>query len=388
MFSVSTFNNIASRGLDLFPDHRYRVDNETSAPDAVLLRSFNLHDWPIPDSLKAVARAGAGVNNVPVDAMSARGIPVFNAPGANANAVKELVLAGMLMVSRNLGLAVEFVRGIDGDEQAFHQQVEQAKKQFVGYELHGLTLGVVGLGAIGVQVANMAADLGMNVLGYDPELTVASALRLSSRITQEPSMDHLVTKADFLTFHIPLNDATRHMLNANRILQLPPGAVVLNFSRQGIVDEKALLHALDQDRVHGYVTDFPAPWLNDHKRIIALPHLGASTRQAEENCAMMVVRQLIDFLEHGNVTNSVNFPEAVMPRAEEGFRLAIANANVPNMVGQISGVLADTGLNIIDMLNKSKGQLAYTLIDVAGETDHRIVDRILDIQGVLSVRLI
>ena len=201
-------------------------------------------------------------------------------------------------------------------------------------------------------------------------------------------MDHLVTKADFLTFHIPLNDATRHMLNANRILQLPLGAVVLNFSRQGIVDEKALLHALDQDRVHGYVTDFPSPWLNDHKRIIALPHLGASTRQAEENCAMMVVRQLIDFLEHGNVTNSVNFPEAVMPRAEEGFRLAIANANVPNMVGQISGVLADTGLNIIDMLNKSKGQLAYTLIDVAGETDHRIVDRILDIQGVLSVRLI
>ncbi len=388
MFSVSTFNNIASRGLDLFPDHRYRVDNETSAPDAVLLRSFNLHDWPIPDSLKAVARAGAGVNNVPVDAMSARGIPVFNAPGANANAVKELVLAGMLMVSRNLGLAVEFVRGIDGDEQAFHQQVEQAKKQFVGYELHGLTLGVVGLGAIGVQVANMAADLGMNVLGYDPELTVASALRLSSRITQEPSMDHLVAKADFLTFHIPLNDATRHMLNAKRILQLPPGAVVLNFSRQGIVDEKALLHALDQDRVHGYVTDFPSPWLNDHKRIIALPHLGASTRQAEENCAMMVVRQLIDFLEYGNVTNSVNFPEAVMPRAEEGFRLAIANANVPNMVGQISGVLADTGLNIIDMLNKSRGQLAYTLIDVAGETDHRIVDRILDIQGVLSVRLI
>ena len=388
MFKVLTLNNISVAGLEHLPRERYEVASEIQHPDAILLRSYNMHDMAIAETLKAVGRAGAGVNNVPVDALSRRGIPVFNAPGANANAVKELVVAGMLLASRNICQAWAYVSDLDSaDDASLHSAVEAGKKTFAGFELAGRTLGVVGLGAIGIKVANTALSLGMQVVGYDPAITVRNAWQMSSQVRHTASVDDLFAQSDFITFHVPLVDATRNMLSAERVAMLKAGAVVLNFARSGVVDDQALGAALEAGRVRAYVCDFPSAQLRANPRVIALPHLGASTKEAEDNCAVMVAEQIRDFLENGNIVNAVNFPEAVMPRTE-GSRLAIANANVPNMVGQISTAVAQAGLNIIDLLNKSRGELAYTLVDIEGGVPDDLVERIRKIDGVLSVRAV
>lgn len=387
MFKILTLNNISVSGLERLPRDRYEVASEISHPDAILVRSFKMHGMAIPPSLKAVGRAGAGVNNIPVDDMSARGIPVFNAPGANANAVKELVLAGMLVASRNLCQAWAFARDLEGDDAAINKAVEAGKKQFAGFELPGRTLGVIGLGAIGVQVANAALALGMRVIGLDPQITVHRAWQLSASVEQAESVDALLAKADFITCHVPLVDATRNLINADRMRLLRPGAVLLNFARAGIIDDAAALAALDAGQLYAYICDFPSNLLKDHPRVVTLPHLGASTREAEENCAVMVADQLRDYLEEGSVRNSVNFPEVIMPR-NGGYRLTVVNANVPNMLGQISTDLARAGLNIVDMLNKSRGELAYTVVDVQDPIPQPVVDQIAAIEGVLAVRTI
>lgn len=386
MFKILTLNNISVVGLERLPRDRYEIASEIKNPDAILLRSFKMHGMELPPSVKAVGRAGAGVNNIPVDEMSKKGIPVFNAPGANANAVKELVVAGMLLAARNICQAWDYARNLEGDDAALGKEVEAGKKDYAGFELPGRTLGVVGLGAIGVMVANTAQKLGMKVLGYDPQITVQSAWRLSADVQQARSFDDLLAQADMVTFHVPLVDATRHMINRERLAFMKKGVTLLNFAREGIVDEQAVAEGLDSGKVHAYVCDFPTQRLKNHPRVIALPHLGASTNEAEDNCAMMVADQVREFLENGNITNSVNFPEVVMPRSE-GHRIAIANANVPNMVGQISTAMAEAGLNIIDMLNKSKGEVAYTLTDVDRPVTEAVLQRIKGIAGVLSVRV-
>ncbi len=387
MFKILTYNNISARGLERLPREAYEIASEIQHPDAILLRSHDLHGVPIPDTVKAVGRAGAGVNNIPVADYTQRGIPVFNAPGANANAVKELVIAGLLLASRNICEAWAFARGLDGDNEAIHKQIEKSKKQFAGVELAGKTIGVLGLGAIGVKVANTAMALGMRVVGYDPMLTVKSAWQLESSVVQATSIDDLLAQSDYVTLHVPLNDQTRNLINADRVRSLRKGAVLLNFSRAGIVDEEAALTALDAGRLHAYVTDFATRRLLGQKGTIVLPHLGASTAEAEDNCAVMVVDQVRDFLENGNIQNAVNFPEVIMPRTE-GCRVGIANQNVPNMVGQISAVLGDAGLNIVDLLNKSRGDVAYTLIDLNADLDSDALDRLAAIPGVLSARVI
>jgi len=387
MYKILTLNNISVAGLERLPRDKYEVASEIQHPDAILLRSFKMHDMEIPDTLKAVGRAGAGVNNIPIDKMSQRGIPVFNAPGANSNAVKELVIAGMLLASRNICQAWDYTNKLEGDDASLSKLVEAGKKKYAGFELPGRTIGVVGLGAIGIRVANIALSMGMKVIGYDPQITVKSAWQLAADVEQAHSVDDMVSRCDFITFHVPLVDATRNMLSAERVAMMKKGAVVLNFARDGIVDEAAVCQALDADKLYAYVTDFPSNSLKGHDKVIALPHLGASTGEAEDNCAIMVADQVKDFLENGNIVNAVNFPEVVMPRGE-GNRLAIANSNVPNMVGQISTALADAGLNIIDMLNKSRGELAYTLVDVEGTIPETLIARIKTISGVLSVRIL
>ena len=385
MYKILTLNNISVAGLERLPRDRYEIASEIQHPDAILLRSFKMHDMEIPATLKAVGRAGAGVNNIPVDKLSKLGIPVFNAPGANANAVKELVLAGMLLAARNICQAWDFSRNQQGDDAAINKAVEAGKKNFVGFELPGRTLGVIGLGAIGVKVCNAALALGMKVIGYDPDITVQRAWQLSSEVQQANSVDDLLNRSDFVTFHVPLIDATRHMINADRLKSMKKGVVLMNFARSGIIDDQAVVEALDAGKVYAYVCDFPSNLLKNHPRVVTLPHLGASTVEAEENCAIMVADQVRDYLEDGTVLNSVNFPEVNMPRTE-GFRLAVVNANVPNMLGQISTVLAEAGHNILDMLNKSRGELAYTLVDVETAMGEACLDRLRAIQGVLSVR--
>ena len=385
MYKVLTLNNIAAEGLTRLPRDNYEVGSELENPDAVLLRSYNMHDMEIPDSVKAVARAGAGVNNIPIDALAVRGVPVFNAPGANANAVKELVIAGLLMAARNICPAWKYVRELDAEGAELNKAVEAGKKQFVGYELPSRTLGVLGLGAIGVQVANTALSLGMRVIGFDPQITVQRAWELSSGVEQARSLEDLVSRVDMLTLHVPLVEGTQGLINSERIAKMPNGSVILNFSRGGIVDEAAILTALDNGHLGGYISDFPSRDLIGHDKVIALPHLGASTTEAETNCAVMVVANLRNYLENGTVKHSVNFPEVDMPRADT-YRLTIANANVPNMVGQISTLLADAGRNIEDLLNKSRGDLAYTIVDLDGEIDDTTVARIETIEGVLRVR--
>ena len=387
MYKILTLNNISLAGLERLPRDHYEIASEIQHPDAIILRSFKMHDMEIPASLMAVGRAGAGVNNIPVDKMSERGIPVFNAPGANANAVKELVVAGMLLAARNICEAWDYTRKLEGDDASLAKEVEKGKKAYAGYELQGRTLGVVGLGAIGRQVANTALGMGMKVVGYDPGITVQGAWELSAEVDRATSIDDLVSRVDFLTFHVPLIEATKHMINAERIKSMRDGAVILNMARGGIVDDDAVLTALDQGKLGAYVTDFPSNATINHERVIALPHLGASTQEAEDNCAVMVADQVRDYLENGNITNSVNFPEVVLPRTEGCCRVAVANRNVPNMVGQISTKLANEGLNIMDMLNKSKGDLAYTLVDVeCGGMDASVVDALKEIDGVLAVR--
>jgi D-3-phosphoglycerate dehydrogenase len=384
-FKILTLNNISVRGLDRLPRQLYEVASEIGHPDAILVRSADMHSMEIPSSVLAVARAGAGTNNVPVAALSRRGVPVFNAPGANANAVKELVLAGLFLSARSICQAWAYVRSLQGDDHAIEEAVEKGKKKFVGHELPGRVLGVVGLGAIGVEVANAALGLRMKVLGYDPQITVQRAWQLSSGVEQALSLDDLFSRCDVVTVHVPLNDATRGLVNETRLRLMPLGGTILNFARAGIVDESAILAALDGGRLASYVCDFPTRVCKDHPRVVALPHLGASTGEAEENCAVMVADTLRDFLENGNVRNSVNFPEAVLPRAG-GQRIAIANDNVPNMVGQISTCLAEANLNIADLLNKSRGDLAYTLIDTDASIPAEVLARLRSIPGVLSAR--
>ncbi len=386
MYSVQTLNNISDLGLKRLPIGQYTVDDEVNAPDAILVRSANMHEMALPSSVKAIGRAGAGVNNIPVTAMTERGVVVFNAPGANANAVKELVLAGMLLASRNICQAWDYARNLHGDDAAIHKQVEAGKKNYVGFELPGRTLGVVGLGAIGVQVTNAALKLGMNVVGYDPSITVRSAWRLSAEATQAHSIEELLSQVDYVSFHVPLVEATTHMINAERIKLMKDSAIVLNFARDGIVDDAAVCDAIEAGKLYAYVCDYASNTLKRHERVITLPHIGASTGEAEDNCAVMVADQIRDYLENGNIANSVNFPEAVMPRTNGGARIAIVNSNVPNMVGQISTAMADANLNIIDLLNKSRGEIAYTLADVEGEIPVDVVEKIKAIDGVVCVR--
>jgi D-3-phosphoglycerate dehydrogenase len=387
-YRILTLNNISARGLERLPRDRYEVASAIQQPDAVLVRSADMHKLDLPPSVLAVARAGAGTNNIPVAALSARGIPVFNTPGANANAVKELVIASLFLAARNIGPAWLFARAQSGDDKAIDVAVEKGKKDFVGFEMPGRTLGVIGLGAIGVEVANTALALGMKVLGHDPQITVQRAWELSSNVQQAVSLDDLFARSDVITVHVPLNDATRSLVNAGRIQLMRRGSVVLNFSRGGIVDTAAIIAALDSGHLHGYVCDFPSNALKDHPRVMTLPHLGASTGEAEENCAVMAAEQLRDFLENGNIRNSVNFPEAVMPRVPGTTRLVIANCNVPNMVGQISTCLAADNVNIADLLNKSRGEYAYTLIDCDGAVGEATLQKIRGIHGVLCARLV
>ncbi len=387
-FRILTLNNISPRVLERLPRDRYEVASGLERPDAVLVRSADMHKSALPDTVLAVARAGAGTNNIPVSALAARGIPVFNTPGANANAVKELVIASLFLAARNIGRAWQFARAQSGDDAAIDVAVEKGKKDFVGFELPGRTLGVIGLGAIGVEVANTALALGMKVLGYDPQITVQRAWELSSTVQQALSLEDLFARSDMISVHVPLNDATRGLVNAQRIGLMRKGGAVLNFARGPIVDTTAVLAALDADHLHAYVCDFPTNALKDHPKVTTLPHLGASTSEAEENCALMAAEQLRDFLENGNIRNSVNFPEAVMPRSPGTTRLLIANSNVPNMVGQISTQLATAGVNIADLLNKSRGEYAYTLIDADGSIDATTFAAVRGIHGVLSARLI
>ena len=387
-FRIQTLNNISVKGLERLPRERYEVASDIARPDAILVRSADMHSMTIPAGMLAVGRAGAGVNNIPVAALSKRGIPVFNAPGANANAVKELVIAGMLIAARNVCAAWDFARRTQGDDKSIDETVEKGKKNFVGFELPGRVLGVVGLGAIGVEVANSALALGMKVLGYDPQITVQRAWQLSSSVEQALSLDDLFARADIISVHVPLNDQTRGLVSAARLALMKKGGVVLNFARAPIVDDQAVIASLDAGHLHGYVCDFPKNGLKDHPRVVTLPHLGASTGEAEENCAVMAAETLRDFLENGNLRNCVNFPEAVLPRVPGIVRLAIANSNVPNMVGQISTCLAAAQLNIADLLNKSRGEYAYTLIDADGAIPDEVVAKIRAIDGVLSARVV
>ena len=387
-FRILTLNNISAKGLARLPRERYQVGSDVAAPDAILVRSADMHALNIAPGVRAIGRAGAGTNNIPVAALSRRGIPVFNTPGANANAVKELVLAGLLLAARNLGPAWLFARALEGDDAAIDAAVERGKQAFVGFELPGRTLGVVGLGAIGVEVANAAQALGMRVLGYDPQITVQRAWALSASVEQAASLDELFMRADAVSVHVPLNEATRALVNSARLKLMKPDGILLNFARAAIVDDEAVIAALQAKALHGYVCDFPSVALRGHPRVITLPHLGASTLEAEENCAVMVAEQVRDFLENGNIRNSVNYPEAVLPRVPGTTRLAIANSNVPNMVGQISTCLAGAQLNIADLLNKSRGEFAYTLIDTDGAVDAAVLGQIRAIAGVLTARIV
>jgi len=387
-YRILTLNNISARGLERLPRERYEVAADLERPDAILVRSADMHKTPISDTVRAVGRAGAGVNNIPVAELSRRGVPVFNTPGANANAVKELVLAGLLLAARNICPAWSFARSLQGDDHAIDEAVEEGKKKFVGFELPGRTLGVVGLGAVGVEVANAALALGMKVLGYDPQITVQRAWQLSANVEQALSLDDLFARADAVSVHVPLNDQTKNLVNESRLKLMKKTGIVLNFARAAIVDDAAVLAALDAGRLHAYVCDFPNNALKAHSKVVTLPHLGASTGEAEENCAVMVADQIRDFLENGNIKNSVNYPEAVLPRAPNTTRLAVANSNVPNMVGQISTCLAQARINIAELLNKSRGECAYTLVDAEGTIGDDLLDKIRSIQGILSARIL
>ncbi|MEB2318821.1 MAG: phosphoglycerate dehydrogenase [Pseudomonadota bacterium] len=384
-FRVLVLNQISPFGLERLPSDIYQVGKDIETPDAVLVRSADMHSMTIPESVLAIGRAGAGTNNIPVGSLSRRGVPVFNAPGANANAVKELVIAAMLMASRNLPEALGFVRELDATDPDLERRVEDGKKRFSGYELTGRTLGVIGLGRIGALVAQSAIELGMDVIGYDPEITVDAAWSLSSQVRRAGSVAELLKASEFVSVHVPLLESTRHLIDARNIELMRRGSVLMNFSREGIVDDAAAVGALDSGQLARYVCDFPNRTIHGHPRTVALPHLGASTTEAEDNCASMVAEQLRDYLENGNVRNSVNFPLAVMPRSSS-WRLGIVNANVPNMLGQISTAMAEAGLNIDEMLNKSRGDIAYTIVDSNQPVPDSVVERLRAIDGVLRVR--
>ncbi len=382
---ILTLNTISHAGLKLLPSERFEIGNHIERPDAILVRSADMHNMSIPDSVSAIGRAGAGVNNIPVEAMSQRGVPVFNAPGANANAVKELVLAGLLIAARNLVPAVRYVEGLRGTRDNLNALVEENKKHYAGIELPDRTLGIIGLGRIGSLVADTAIKLGMHVLGYDPEITVDAAWSLPSQVKKAHSIEEVLKSSEFVSLHVPLVPATRHLINEERLAVIRHGAVLLNFARDEVVDADAVGRALDTRRIKYYVCDFPHADLLQHPGVIALPHLGASTREAEDNCAVMVANQVREYLEHGNIRNAVNFPDVVMTR-ESPFRIGIANANVPNMLGQISTAVARAGLNIHNMLNKSRHNMAYTLVDVDSAVPQDVLTELASIKGVLTVR--
>jgi len=387
LFRIRTLNNIALGGIKRLPRAYYEVGSEIVRPDAYIVRSFDMHDMEIPKSILAVARAGAGTNNIPVDELAKRGIPVFNAPGANANAVKELVLAGMLMAARNLEQAARYVRELTGNDTELAEAVEKGKKRFVGFELPGRTLGVVGLGAIGVEVANAALGLGMKVVGYDPSITVQRAWQLSAGVKKAANLDDLFSRADIVTLHVPLVEETRGLVSRDRLRVMRRGAVVLNFARGGIVDEAALIDALDEGKLGAYVNDFPSNALKSREDVISLPHLGASTNEAEENSAIMAADNLKSFLEDGNISHSVNFPETLLER-KRPHRLAIPHRNVPNMVAQILTSLAQENINIADLLNRSRDDLSYTIVDIDSPASETTLERIRAIDGILSVRVL
>ena len=386
-YRILTINQISARGLHRFPGQRYVIGKAVEHPDAIIVRSHDMRAMAIPDSVKAIGRAGAGTNNIPVAEMSKRGVPVFNAPGANANAVKELVFAALLLAARNVIPALHYVTGLSAAAADLEARVEDGKKQFAGVELPHRTLGIIGLGAIGSLVADTAIKLGMKVIGFDPEITVDAAWRLPSSVRKANSIEEVLKHSDFVTLHVPLLAATRHLIDAKQLAVVKPGAVLLNFARDAIVDEAAVVTALRAHRLKYYLCDFPSAGLLGEPNVVALPHLGASTAEAEENCAEMVVDHVREFLEQGTIDSAVNFPNVDMPR-ESPHRVAIANANVPNMLGQISSTMAKAGLNIHNMVNKSRGEMAYTLVDVDSPIDDAVIRSIAAIEGVLSVRAI
>lgn len=388
MFKIQTLNKIDPKGLQIFPLSDYEIASELPNPDALILRSFKMHDMELPPSLKAVARAGAGVNNIPIEKCTEKGIVVFNTPGANANGVKELVIAGLLLSSRNIAGSIEWAKTLIGKGDEVPALVEAGKKQFGGQEIKGKTLAVIGLGAIGVLVANAASALGMNVVGFDPYISVKHALKLSRNVSVVDGIQVLLAKADYVTINIPLMPETKRYINKEKLSMMKDGVKLLNFARGGLVDNNDLQEAIETGKVSTYITDFPDEQCLKMDKVISIPHLGASTSESETNCAIMAVNQTRDFLENGNIINSVNFPSAEMER-NGGSRILIANKNVPNMVSQISTVLAAAGLNIENMLNKKRGEIAYNIIDVdTHEIDESVQQNLLEIEGIFMVRLL
>ncbi len=389
MYNIRTYNAISSKGLTRFSADKYAVSSESAAPDGVLLRSQKLHTEVLPESVLAVARAGAGTNNIPTEAYTEQGIVVFNTPGANANAVKELIVAGLLLGSRDIYGGMNYVQelGDMDDSGEMGKLLEKEKKRFAGSEITGKTLGVVGLGAIGSIIANLALDLGMNVIGYDPAISVEAAWQLSSRVERMDSIEALLARADFITLHVPAIPATKHLINKDTLAQMKPNAKILNFAREEIVSTEDMVAALDSGTIAGYISDFPAPALLGRKDVLLMPHIGASTEEAEENCAVMAADQLMDYLENGNIRNSVNFPPTKMAR-NGGTRITFANSNVPKVLGSVLAVLADAELNVVDMVNKSRGEIAYNIIDVEGDIDAGIEEAIAAVEGVIRLRVI
>ena len=390
MYKVRTYNQISVKGLDRFARQRFEVGSDIGHPDAFLLRSQKLQGVEVPASLVAVARAGAGVNNVPIAEYSKLGIVVFNTPGANANAVKELVMAGMLLATRGILPGMAYVQSLTHmtDAAEMSALLEKEKARFAGGEIKGKTLGIVGLGAIGSMVADMALAMGMKVVGFDPALSIDAAWRLSNEVMRMENLASLLARSDYVSLHVPALDATRHMISAEALAGVKPGAVLLNFARETIVDPAAVLQSLDAGRLGRYVCDFPEPAMLGHARIIAMPHIGASTEESEENCAVMAANQLVDYLEHGNVTNSVNFPAVRMDRAPGASRITFSNDNVAGVLGQVLSVLAERQVNVIDMMNKSRGELAYNIIDVDGAPDPAVTAAIQAVPHVIRVRVV
>ncbi len=386
-YQILVLNHISNHGLRRLPATRYAVSKSAEQPDAILVRSHNMHEMALPASVRAIGRAGAGTNNIPVAEMSKRGVPVFNTPGANANAVKELVLAALLMAARNVVPALAYVAELHAKTSNLEKQIEDAKKRFAGVEITHRSLGIVGLGAIGSLVADTALKLGMRVIGFDPDITVDAAWRLPASVRKAATIEELLQQSDFVSLHVPLLSSTRHLIDEKRLAVMKHGASLLNFARDALVDEHAVVAALRAHRLKCYVSDFPSADLSREPGVVALPHLGASTAEAEENCAVMVIDQVREYLENGAILNSVNFPNVDMAR-ESPYRVAIANANVPNMLGQISTAMANGGLNIHNMVNKSRGEMAYTLVDVDSPVHDDVIRTIAGIKGVLSVRAI
>ena len=386
---ILTLNQISMKGLERLPPKTYEIASEFAEPDAILLRSHKLVEAEIPQSVLAIGRAGAGVNNIPVDACTARGIPVFNSPGANANAVKELVATGLLLGSRGIVEGIGYVESLGSmdDGAELNKTLEAQKKQFKGSELVGKTLGVVGLGAIGSMVAEMGLTLGMDVVGFDPALSVEAAWRLSSRVRRADNLGALFSKCDYVSLHLPVLESTRGLVNAELLKTMQGGACLLNFARQEIVDESAIIDALDSGLLRKYIADFPSPALIGRKDVVLMPHIGASTEEAEDNCAIMAADQLVDFLENGNIRNSVNFPTLQLDRVS-GCRLSLTNENVPKILGSVLSILADENINVIDMLNKSRGEVAYNLIDIGNQPSKAVLNKMHELEGVINVRLI